>query len=407
MNLVYENPSKRPEVKEKKRQKALEKYGVENVFQAEEIKKKSRKTNLKKRGVEYAMQSAEVREKSKETNIEKYGVEHVSQREDIKERKVKKSIEKYGVENISQAEEVKDKKKQAALEKYGVEYTLQAAEVREEGKKTCLEKYGVEYFCQHIKCNINGKRISGINRKFKELLDKNGIENELEYTIGYHGFDLKVGNTLIEIDPYFTHNSTKAPIYGGKERKARDKDYQLRKTLFAKEKGFKCIHIFDWDDWDEILGMLQPKEEINISQCTIRRAQEQEEYSLELYYEGNSIQRMSFKRLTENNYKLLSIITNSKYEVLNGAKALLSSFEAIVKPESIIACCDFSKEDGSLYESLGFVLKEQLPPFKHWYNRKTKDHKLQSQIEESREQMIKEGYVEIYDCGQLVFTKSC
>lgn len=406
MNLVYGNPSCRPEVKEKKRQRALEKYGVENVFQAEEIKKKSRKTNLKKRGVKYPMQSAEVREKSKETNIEKYGVEHVSQREDIKERKVKKSLEKYGVENISQAEEVKNKKKQAALEKYGVEYTLQAPEVKDKSRETNLEKYGVEYFCQHIKCNINGCRISKINKRFKKLLDKNNIENELEYIIGHNGFDLRVGDTLVEIDPYVTHNSTVGPSYGGKEREPQDKDYQLNKTLLAKEKGFKCIHVFDWDDWNKIVGMLQPKESIEVSKCTIEHTKDQTKSCLILYYKGDPVQRMVFKRIVDDNYQLFITYINHKYGVFDGIKALLDCFEIEVKPKSIMVHCDFSKEDGSLYENLGFNLKEQLPPFKHWYNHKTKDHKLQFQINESREKMIDEGYVEIYDCGQLVFTKS-
>ena len=649
MNLVYENPSCRPEVKEKKKQKALEKYGVENVFQAEEIKKKSRKTNLKKRGVEYAMQSAEVREKSKETNIEKYGVEHVSQREDIKERKVKKSIEKYGVKNISQAEEVKDKKKQAALEKYGVEYTLQAAEVRdkiketnlakygfenpfqneevrekakqtnlekygfeyisqvpsiqEKIKETCLEKYGVEYaiasdevrekskrtllehfgveyvsqapevrekikktnvekygfenassspevkekvkrtnlekfgvecplklpeikekaketslekygfshpmksqeikdkvkktnferygtedgantpeakekrrktnmdkygvphifmaeeikerikehtlekygvpyHCQAEKCvNANPHRISNPNKKFHKLLNASKIENELEYIIEGYGYDLKAGDVLIEINPSFTHNSTKAPRYS--KRDPIPFDYHLTKTLFAKKHGFHCIHVFDWDDKDKIVALLKEREVVYARKCRVQEIQKKEadeflnkhhlqgstkqlQYAYGLFYEDKLVQVMTFGKPRYNKnyeYELLRLCTITGLKVVGGADKLLSYFEEQVKPKSIISYCDLSKFSGDVYEKLGFTLANQTPPTKHWYNEKTKRHITDNLLRQrgfdqlhkanygkgtdNEQLMIKEGYVEIYDCGQLVFTKSC
>ena len=70
---------------------------------------------------------------------------------------------------------------------------------------------------------------------------------------------------------------------------------------------------------------------------------------------------------------------------------------------------------------LGFELKEQTVPAKHWYNPKTKRHISDNLLRQrgfdqlhkanfgkgtSNEQlMLEHGYVEIYDCGQLVFTK--
>ena len=57
MNLVYGNPSCRPEVKEKKKQTNLKNWGVENVFQAKEVNDKIKQTNLEKYVVEYIIQS--------------------------------------------------------------------------------------------------------------------------------------------------------------------------------------------------------------------------------------------------------------------------------------------------------------------------------------------------------------
>ena len=80
-----------------------------------------------------------------------------------------------------------------------------------------------------------------------------------------------------------------------------------------------------------------------------------------------------------------------------------------------------SKFNGEVYEKLGFKLKEQTAPAKHWYNPKTKRHITDNLLRQrgydqlhganfgkgtSNEELMKEhGYVEIYDCGQLVFVK--
>lgn len=649
MNLLYGNPSSRPDVKEKKRQKALEKYGVENVFQAKEIKEKSRQTNLEKYGVEYVMQSKEIRDNVKETNIKKYGVEHISQREDIKEKKKKKSLEKYGVSNISQAEEVKEKKKQAALNIYGVAYTLQASEIRDRIKQTNLEKYGVEYvtqaeeiknkiketnleryghkyigevpeikekikqsnmekygveysitanevkdkiketllerfgveralqssevrnkiresnlekygvenisqldsvkekvkrtnlerygvenplqspeikeksrqtnverygveyaiqseeikekvkrtnlerygvehasqssevkerrritnmrkygvpntvsaseiknkiketnmekygveyFCQHEKClSANPHRVSVINKKFSKLLNSHKIENELEFILENYGYDLRVEGTLIEIDPYFTHNSTIGPCFGGKEREPKPFDYHLNKTLFAKERGYNCVHIFDWDDKDKVVNLLKKKEEVYARRCLVKEVGRKEvkefleKYHLQgstkqythaygLYYNEELVEVMTFGKPRYNKdyeYELLRLCTTSNLKVVGGANKLLKCFEANVKPKSIISYCDLSKFSGRVYEKLGFTLKEVTKPAKHWYHPKTKRHITDNLLRQrgfdqlhgtcfgkgsSNEWlMLEHGYVEIFDCGQLVFTK--
>lgn len=649
MNLIYGNPSSRPEVKEKKKQKALEKYGVENVFQAKEIKDKIKQKNLENLGVEYPMQSFSVKEKSEKTNLEKYGVEHVSQREDIKNRKREKSLEKYGVENISQAEEVKEKKKQSSLEKYGVEYTLQAQEVKElskktnlqkygveyavqsqevrdkiketnlqkygveysieaseikekikeinlekygvpyaiaseevrnkvkeanlkkygveysfqaeevkekiketnlkrykvenisqapeirkkvketnlerygvestfqspeirgKGKKTNLEKYGVEYptksqeikdktketnlerygveyaaqapeikakrkktnlekygvpftimadevrekakntfrekyevdfFCQHEKCiKAGGKRISNINKNFQKFLSKNGIENELEFIIENAGYDLRVGNTLIEIDPCYTHNVTSKPYFKRKSKECIPVDYHIAKTNFAREHGFNCIHVFDWDDWEKVKNLLQFKERIYARECTGRTLIKKEsrefldkyhlqgstkecQFAYGLFYEGELVEVMTFGKPRYNRnyeYELLRLCTASKFNVIGGASRLLNFFEEQVKPKSLISYCDLSKFNGEVYEKLGFKLKEQTQPAIHWYNQKTKRHITDNLLRQrgydqlhnanygkgtsNEELMIKHGYVKIPDCGQLVFIK--
>ena len=66
------------DIKDKKANTCLDKYGFKNPMQSEEVKQKSVKTCLEKYGTEYALQSEEVKQKSVKTCLEKYGTEYYS-----------------------------------------------------------------------------------------------------------------------------------------------------------------------------------------------------------------------------------------------------------------------------------------------------------------------------------------
>ena len=453
------------EVRDKIKKTNQKKYGVDNPFQSEEIKEKIKKTNKKKYGVEHPAQSIEVQEKTKRTNQKKYGVEHSVLAEEV-QNKIKKTnnerygvefplqsqevkdkientvVTKYGVKNVFQSEEIKEKIKETNKKKYGVECTLLAEEIKEKIKKTNKKKYGVEYFCQHEDCYKNNySRISKVNKRFQEFLNENLIESELEFIIENSGYDLKVGNTLIEIDPWFTHNSTIAPTFGKKVGKIRPSNYHAEKTNFAKEHGYNCIHIFDWDDPNKIISLLQNKEKVQARKCEVKEIDKRvakeflENYHLQgstrevkfaygLFYEGELVEVMTFGKPRYNKkyeYELLRLCTAPAISVVGGAGKLLSFFEEQVKPKSIISYCDLSKFNGEVYERLGFKLEDRTLPAKHWYNPKTKKHITDNLLRQrgfdqlhkanygkgtSNEELMKEhGYLEIYDCGQLVFVK--
>lgn len=454
------------EVREKITATILNKYGVKNAFQAEEIKEKIKRTNMEHFGTEHAIQSEQVQNKMKRTNLKKYGVEYPIQSQEIKESMKKTNLERYGaespfgsnqiqkkaretmterygVEHAMQSPIFKEKVKKENLKRYGTEYPVQLEEVKEKIKQTNLEKYGVEHFCQHEKCYKNSyNRISKVNRSFKILLESNGIESELEYIINNSGYDLKVGNTLIEINPWFTHNSTVGPTFGDKVGKPRQYDYHLSKTNEAKNHGFDCIHIFDWDEREKVIYLLQPKSKVYARECEVKKINKKEandflnafhlqcstkqvQYAYGLYYGDKLVQVMTFGKPRYNKnyeYELLRLCTIPEHKVIGGASKLLNFFEKNVKPKSIISYCDLSKFSGHVYEKLGFTLSNQTQPSKHWYNYKIKRHITDNFLRQrgfdqlhgtyfgkgtSNEQlMLEHGYVEIFDCGQLVFTKS-
>lgn len=457
--------SKNSPILEKVKQTNLERYGAENPWSSEIIHDKIKETNLERFGVEYPLQSDEVINTMKKNNLEKYGVESVQQLDSVKEKikqtnlerygaeyglssdiikeKIKQTnLERYGYTNATKSDIVKEKIKQTNLEKYGVGYTLQSNEVKEKIRQTNLERYGVEYYCMTEDCISKNKvhRISKVNKEFYNKLLENNIDCELEYYIGTKGFDIKSNNILIEINPSYTHNST----YGASFKTShgippKDYDYHILKTKLANDNGFQCIHIFDWDDEDKIINILKPKENVYARKCDIREVELKDtniflnKYHLQdscsgqvirlgLYYNNELVEIMTFGKPRYNKnyeYELLRLCTKAEYNVIGGSSKIFKYFIDNYSPNSIISYCDISKFSGEVYNKLGFTLKSNSKPAKHWYNMHTGRHITDNLLRQrgydqlfgtdygkgtSNEQlMLENGFVEVYDCGQSTY----
>ena len=136
------------ELKEKRKQTNLKRYGTESVFQSDNFKEKTKQTCEEKYGVEYASQAKAVKEKKKETCLKKYGVNYSLQSSTVREKIKQTCLEKYGTEYAPQSEIVKTKAKKTNLEKFGVEHSFQAKEIQEKSKQTIFEKYGTKHISQ-------------------------------------------------------------------------------------------------------------------------------------------------------------------------------------------------------------------------------------------------------------------
>ena len=481
---------------EKIKQTNLERYGVEVVSKAfgdkisnklqkvfserrDEIREKKKATNLEKYGVEWAAQTSEVKEKSKQTCLEKYGVENGNQAKEVREKTKQYFIDKYGVENYSQTAECKEKvaitwknkseedidkiltkRKNTNLEKYGTEYPQTTTEIKEKIrrtnlerygkpsgfnyekiKQTNLEKYGVAYTCLLPQCQNKGGMISKINLRFKAKLDELGIKNELEFRLENKSYDIKCDNVLIEINPTFTHNSSKVEWKGKFKIEPKEEGYHQEKTIVANKNGYRCIHIWDWDDEDKLLEILKEKKTLYARNLIIGKVSKKdttsflEKYHLQnscngqeiclgLYKNSELIEIMTFGKPRYNKHyewELLRLCTKSEYKVVGGAEKLFKYFIKQYNPKSIISYCDNSKFSGNVYLKLGMKLKTFGQPSKHWFNiftfRHITDNLLRqrgySQLHkdtihqkgESNELlMLENGYLEMYDCGQSTYT---
>lgn len=468
-----EYPSQSDEVKSKIHETVLERYGVDHVSQIESIKESRKKaqkeTCLKKYGVDHPWKLESVREKSRRTKLEKYGTEHPSRTEEVQRKiretslkrygtdNVRKSeygknrikqtcLERYGVENPFQAEQFKDRARKTLLEKYGVENIAQDKKLRKQAvenmKSTCMEKYGVPWNCLTSNCADSHSKISKLNISLAEFLSENGFNVRYETTVEDKCYDLElVGtNVLIELNPSYTHSSAWSP-FGNHTGKS--KDYHSVKTNVAVKNGYRCVHIWDWDNWNKVLYIFPGQRKyVAARKCKVVNISEDEacefenKYHLQssckcqtvcygLVFEDELVGVMTFGKPRYNRncgWEMLRLCYNPCVNVIGGTEKLFHRFVKDHNPESIVSYCDRSKFTGGVYRKLGMILSITSSPVRHWYSYK-KSEKMQHITDNflrqrgfdqifgtsygkgtsNEELMLERGYLPVYDCGQMTF----
>lgn len=387
--------------REKSKKTCLEKYGVDNPFKDKE---KMHNSYVSKLGVDHPMHDTNIVRKC--VSNHNYGVSI--------NKGHQTNLLRYGVENVTKLDFVKDK-------------------IRDSLTETFKERYGcTSYFTMPGAKLSNGGKDSSYNIKFKELLESNQIQFERELPLDRYRYDFAVGNNLIEINPSATHNSTWSPF--GDETLS--KDYHINKYKVARDSGYRCICVWDWDDKEKIINLLLPRKKVYARECTVQevsatdtahflntyhlQGNAKSNIRLGLYYKDELVSLMTFGKPRYNkNYEYELIRLCSSYYVVGGNEKLFKHFVNKYNPSSIISYCDNSKFLGNVYITLGFNLKSYGSPSKHWYNMKTKKHITDNLLRQrgfdqlfgtnygkgtSNEQlMLENGFVEIYDCGQSVY----
>ena len=116
-------------------------------------------------------------------------------------------------------------------------------------------------------------------------------------------------------------------------------------------------------------------------------------------------------------WELLRLCTHKDYKVVGGSERLFKYFLREINPQSIISYCDNSKFSGDVYERLGMILSSKGSPHCIWSKGKekiTNNLLLQRGYDQlfnanygkgtsNRNLMIQNGWVEVYDCGQLTY----
>ena len=446
-----------PDVHEKIKATMAEKYGAPTTLQSEELRKAVIATVRKKYGCDNVMQTETVKQKVRSTNQRRYGVPNPMQLKPIRDRAVAARIAKhgeywsdsmrqkaeqkwmqhYGVRNPSLSKAVIDRITKTFQERYGKDREIQIPEFRFKMMESVRIKYGVPYYVlsDEYRAKHSHVRISNINKKIGEMLSDAGHTVEYEFTVGLRSYDLYLPelNTLIEVDPTYTHSQlpshfSKHPI---------PIDYHVQKTKLASEAGYRCLHIFDWDDCTKVCDMLTIRTTVYARQCECRVIDRSvaedferdnhlqgccrgQDYCYGLYHSGQLVSVMTFGRPRFNKnyeYELLRLCTLRKYRVVGGAEKMLKQFVSSINPRSIISYCDIAKFTGDVYRRLGFTHVKNTAPNMVWSKGRAKitnnlllrrgfDQLFNTSYGKSisnNELMLRHGWRPVYDCGQMVF----
>lgn len=459
---VEARKNKQAEITKKIKQTKLERYGDENYRNEEKIKQ----TCLEKYGVENPYASKEIIEKKKQTYLKHYGYDnHMKSPEFKKEYKEKRllknngswnnnptqtnitKLEKYGPKQI----EIVKKIQQTKLERYGNSSYVNSEKAKEtwanktqeeinnileKRAKTNLEKYGAP----NTWVLSTHSSISKLNYSFAELLDSLNINYDMEFRINNRRYDFKIGDILVELNPTYTHNSSVPSVFFKKDitKEPTDKNYHLEKSKLAQENGFRCIHIWDWDDINKMLNMFIDKKKLYARNCEIREISKKEcDEFLNLYHLQNTcngqsiryglcldntlIQVMTFGKPRYNKYheyELLRLCSHKDYKIVGGSERLFKHFLVTINPKSIISYCDNSKFSGDVYKRLGMNNIGLGCPTINWskdsnrisnnlLNQRGFDQLFKTNYGKgtsNRDLMIKHGWREVYDCGQSVWS---
>jgi endogenous inhibitor of DNA gyrase (YacG/DUF329 family) len=444
-------------VRTKSRNTMINKYGAKTTLESQELKCKVHDTVVKKYGNDNPMQSEEIKNKVRATNISKYGVDNpmkcqrisnkVSSTRNIKLQTDWKDlvlskcqstwIENLGVDNPSKSPVILDKITSTFMKKYGVKRAVNVPEFRQKMIDTMIDRYGVPYYIQSENASLHTGKIPIINKKkFAERLDSLNIPYQMEFPIESKSYDFRILNTniLIEIDPTYTHN-----IIGNHwNRNGISNNYHLNKTQIAEDNGYRCIHVFDWDDIDKIVDLINPNIQSIYARNTqvyvlnrkttndflnkyhIQRSCKGQTLCLGLVYQDELVEVMTFGRSRYDkihDVELLRLCTHSRYRVIGGASKLFKYATKYYGLSNIISYCDLSKFTGNVYSQLGMKLIRKSPPQEIWSkgNQKITANLLRQRGYDqlfntnygkgtSNDQlMIENGWLPVFDCGQSVY----
>lgn len=272
------SPGNTPEGREKARQTWLKNYGVDNPNKSEKIRVKSEETcqrkygarnplckdsslkgeidkrNLEKYGTTDPGNRPEACEKRKQTNITRFGKEWYTQTNEWVNRVHNTSLKRYGVSHPMKLDEIKEKQRKTIYEHYGVYSPMQNPESVRKLNHHMMEKYGVPWPCMTPQCiKAKGTRISKINKSFGKLLEENKILHSYEFPLGRKQFDFHLPsyNILIDINPSYTHTIKEIERFSSVEF-----DSHLERTKLAEKNGYWLIHIWQWDNWNDIIELI-------------------------------------------------------------------------------------------------------------------------------------------------------
>lgn len=468
-NYVASHGNGTDEVKNKKKESFLKRYGVENPSQAKEIKDAKKRTCQEHYGADNHMSSPEFYEQYKKALKVKTGYENQFQIPAI--RKVICEKMGYDIEQLAQRGRSKS-------ENF---YKSMVDGDRMEGLVTpmfsCDEYRGVmengKFIDYKFKCNECGKEFtskivgdriprcricrpventtSQIERDLQDYIVSiySGIVEFQNNKFLEHGLELDIRipdkKLSIEVDGLYYHSE----MSGGKHRA-----YHLMKTQACEVKGERLIHIFEdelanpvkkriaYSRLRHILGLTRFR--IAARDCVVReidselkrkflrkyhiQGSDKSALSYGLFYKNRLVAVMTFggnrvalgQTAASGEWELVRYATVFNFNIMGGADKLLKYFERNHNPKVLKSYADRRWSQGGLYSRLGFenagvtamgywyVEFRSDYPIRHHRYKFRKDVLVSEGYDASKSEweiMVERGFDRVWDCGHYLFVK--
>lgn len=320
------------------------------------------------------------------------------------------------------------------------------------GHNIYLNETGYRENTQESKEKMRKSAIERMQRKEGTFFTSGPSKSEQEIAdfIKYLGFDVIQNDRELlnglEIDIVIPSKKIAIEYNGGYYHSDlyKNKNYHLKKTKEVNSKGYRLIHIweFDWHYKKHIvqniiknsLGIVNNRYYARKSKVKYITRKESSEflknnhlqgsavskYNLGLFVDGDLKQVMTFSNLRSatglsnksNSYELLRLCSKYDTTVVGGASKLFKRFVKDYKPNSIISYANRDWSLGNVYDSLKMDFKGYTPPGYFYVKSKIKytrqqfqKHKLVQQgYDESKTEyqiMLERGFYRVWDCGNL------
>lgn len=399
------------------------------------------------------MQRKDVKDKVKNTLLKKYGVDNISKLKEYREKAKNTCIEKFGVDNIFKSSDfiknqsIKNRNRffdgfKLWCESIDIEPLFDSSYKKDKGKFKC-KKCGFEFSASR------SYRSSIFCKKCVLSATQSKKEHDLSLWLSqFVNIDLNNKSILknhYELDIYEPNKNVAIEfngLYWHSEARGKDRFYHLNKLDECNENGIRLLQVFE-DEWKfkqdiiksrikNILGFIPYK--IGARKCEIRNVDNKtakkflDKYHLQgncsahvkigLFYKNKLVALMTFGKPRFNkkyDWELIRYCTVSNFNIIGGAGKLLSYFRKNYQG-SIITYADRRFSNGDMYKKLGFKFLYNSEP-NYFYVKglrrlsryECQKHKLKSVIKNfdsklsEYENMLKNKFYRIWDCGNMVF----
>lgn len=379
-----------PGIRQKYHAKILEKYGVKTPAQNKIIKQKIKNTNLKKYNVSSFTQTHVFKTKKYLTLQQKY------QGVTPSEFKIKHVL-KY-INNKAWLEH--------QIQQHSIATIANTLNVSHSLIQKRLQKFNIPVI-QHFHSSTETEINDFINKQNIQTLQRTKIDNtEIDILIPEY-------NLAIEVDGIFWHGETNK----------KHKFYHLNKTLLCKKHNIDLIHITDVE-WktqkhlvqSRIISLLQKNPyTLHARKCVVKKVTQKEKTlflqnnSLEgnckstinygLYFKNQLVCIMCFCR-TKNHFILTRFASKTHYTIRGGIQKLFNHFIKIYNPQFIITESDKKWCNGTIYQKLGFSLKETKQPNCKYFLRNNPNKFITKNIIKHHNKSNIDKY---WDCGKDIW----